>query len=95
MGVTVDPKQMLLFIQATEEVGAKVKLSHHMKDSGDESISREETIINLTKCISDWWKKNCKNCGVFCGSCLSFRSNFQVRNVLNNQKFKNFYSKKN
>lgn len=55
IGLKIDPNQMLLFIHAAESVGAKVNYSFSMKNRGDESITREETIINMTKCISNWW----------------------------------------
>jgi hypothetical protein len=54
-GVVVDPAQMLLFIQASESVGAKVNFSYTMKGTGDEQITREDTINNMVRCISRWW----------------------------------------
>jgi len=62
LGINVDPNQMLLFVQATEEVGAKVNFSFSYKKLvGDKCITREETIINMTECISNWWKEKCTN----------------------------------
>jgi len=60
-GIKVDPNQMLLFVQATEAVGAKVNYSFSLKNLGDESITREDTVINMTECISNWWEKKCTN----------------------------------
>jgi len=60
LGIEIDPNQMLLFVQATESVGAKVNFSFSMKNVGDESITREETIMNMTECISNWWMRQIK-----------------------------------
>lgn len=60
-GFKVDPAQMVLFVQATEQIGAKVNYSFSLKNLGDESITREDTITNMTECISKWWKKTITN----------------------------------
>jgi len=57
LGIKVNSDQMLLFVQATEAIGAKVNFSRSMKNFGDESITIEETISNMTECISNWWEK--------------------------------------
>lgn len=53
-GVVVDPNQMLLFIQASELVGAQVNYLYSMKTVNPEGITREDTIRNMVSCISRW-----------------------------------------
>jgi capsule polysaccharide modification protein KpsS len=60
-GVVVDPAQMLLFIQASESVGAEVNFPYSMRGTGDRRIAREDTIKNMVVCISRWWNSSCKN----------------------------------
>lgn len=38
--------------------------------------------------------KGCKNKGFSCRHCLNEENNFAIRNVLNNQLFKDFYESK-
>jgi hypothetical protein len=60
-GVVVDPDQMLLFIQASESVGAIVNFPYSMRGTGNEKITREDTINNMVVCISRWWNLSAKN----------------------------------
>ena len=53
-GVEINPVDFLLFIQATEMVGAKVNFSFSMNGIGDTTISREETINNMVALIQQW-----------------------------------------
>lgn len=53
-GVTIDPCDFLLFVQATERIGALVNWSFSMKEIGDASISREDTVKNMVTLISRW-----------------------------------------
>jgi len=46
-----------------------------------------------TPCSEGKYKK-CKNYRLYCANCLNEYSNYPIRNVLNDLKFKDFYEKK-
>lgn len=53
-GITINPVDFLLFVQATESVGAKVNYSLSMSGIGDSTVTREDTISNMVALISRW-----------------------------------------